>query len=61
MSHDPLRHANGRTHAAFVGHLFLGLALCAGATAQEVKELPPVMGEQVDAVFKLWDRDTTAG
>ena len=61
MNHESLRHANGRTRGAIFGNLLLGLAVCAGASAQDTEELPPDVAARVDAVFKLWNRDNTAG
>ena len=61
MTHESLRHANGRTRGAIFGNLLLGLAVCAGASAQDTEELPPDVAAKVDAVFKLWNRDNTAG
>ena len=61
MNHESLRHANGRTRGAIFGNLLLGLAVCAGASAQDTEELPPDVAAKVDAVFKLWNRDNTAG
>ena len=61
MRHDPLRHSNPHRRRTLPGYLLLGLALCAGASAQDAEESPPTVAEQVDAVFKLWDRDDTAG
>ncbi len=61
MRHDPLRHPNTRRRRTFPGYLLLGLTVCAGASAQDVEESPPTVAEQVDAVFKAWDRDDTAG
>ncbi len=61
MNHESLRHANGRTRGAIFGSLLLGLAVCAGASAQDTEELPPDVAAKVDAVFKLWNRDNTAG
>ena len=61
MNHESLRHANGRTRGAIFGNLLLGLAVCAGASAQNTEELPPDVAAKVDAVFKLWNRDNTAG
>ncbi len=61
MSHDPPRHANGRACGAFLVHLLLGLALCTGVSAQDTEELPADVAAKVDAVFKLWNRDNTAG
>ena len=61
MNHEALRRANGRTRGAIFGNLLLGLAVCAGASAQDTEELPPDVAAKVDAVFKLWNRDNTAG
>ena len=61
MRHDPLRHPNPRRRRTLLGYLLLGLTLCAGASAQDAEESPSAVAEQVDAVFKAWDRGDTAG
>ena len=47
-------------HRTAIGHALLGLMLVANAPAQDAG-LAPETAAQVDAVFKLWDRETTAG
>ncbi|MXX61977.1 MAG: serine hydrolase [Holophagales bacterium] len=47
-------------HRTAIGHALLGLMLAANAPAQDAG-LAPEAAAQVDAVFKLWDRETTAG
>lgn len=47
-------------HRTAIGHALLGLMLAANAPAQDAG-LTPETAAQVDAVFKLWDRETTAG
>ncbi|MXW00552.1 MAG: serine hydrolase [Holophagales bacterium] len=47
-------------HRAAIGHALLGLTLAVNVPAQDAG-LTPEAAAQVDAVFKLWDRETTAG
>ncbi|MCY3932580.1 MAG: serine hydrolase [Acidobacteria bacterium] len=47
-------------HRIPIGHALLGLMLAASAPAQDAG-LTPEAAAQVDAVFKSWDRETTAG
>ncbi|MDE2921493.1 MAG: serine hydrolase [Acidobacteriota bacterium] len=47
-------------HRTAIGHALLGLMLVANAPAEDAG-LTPEAAAQVDAVFKLWDRETTAG
>jgi CubicO group peptidase (beta-lactamase class C family) len=61
MRHRSLLHPNTSRRRLFPGLLLLGSALCAGAAAQDSGKLPAEVAAQVDEVFKLWDRETTAG
>ncbi|MCY3969342.1 MAG: serine hydrolase [Acidobacteria bacterium] len=47
-------------HSTAIGHALLGLMLAANAPAQDAG-LAPEVAAQVDAVFKPWDRETSAG